>query len=179
MTRLLNRLPHQHSREATSTTSPPARTVVVATDGTTSSRAAVEKGLSMAQELGARVTFVSAYRPPWAALGKPFYERSLRKRLAVPREALDKAKAAADAFGVDAYYEIVEGKPANAIARLAAARDADLVVVGSRGLPSPAAALCGSVSRSLVGQSDRAVLVAGSASASRRPSGLSAIAGQA
>jgi nucleotide-binding universal stress UspA family protein len=134
--------------------------VVVATDGTPSSRAAVEKGLSIAHELGARVTFVSAYRPPWAALGKPFYERSLRKRLAVPREALDKAKAAADAFGVDAYYEIVEGKPANAIARLAAARDADLVVVGSRGLPSPAAALCGSVSRSLVGQSDRAVLVA-------------------
>jgi nucleotide-binding universal stress UspA family protein len=160
MTRLLNRLPHLHSREVTSATAPPARTVVVATDGTPSSRAAVEKGLSMAQELGARVTFVSAYRPPWAALGKPFYERSLRKRLAVPREALDKAKAAAQAFGIDADYEIVEGKPANAIARLAAVRDADLVVVGSRDLTNPAAALCGSVSRSLVGRSDRAVLVA-------------------
>jgi nucleotide-binding universal stress UspA family protein len=134
--------------------------VVVATDGTPSSRAAVERGLSMAQELDARVTFVSAYRSPWAALGKPFYERSLSNRLAVARNALDEAKAAADAFGVDAYYEIVEGKPANAIARLATARDADLVVVGSRDLLSPAAALCGSVSRSLVGQSDRAVLVA-------------------
>jgi nucleotide-binding universal stress UspA family protein len=103
---------------------------------------------------------VSAYRPPWAALGKPFYERSLSKRLAVARDALDEAKAAADGFGADADYEIVEGKPASAIARLAAARHADLVVVGSRDLPNPVAALCGSVSRSLVGRSDRAVLVA-------------------
>jgi nucleotide-binding universal stress UspA family protein len=160
MARPLNRLPDQHLREATNATAPPARTVVVATDGTPSSRAAVEKGLSMAQELGARVTFVSVYRPPWAALGKPYYERSLRKRLAVPREALDEAKAAAQALGIHADYEIVEGKPANAIARLAAFRDADLVVVGSRDLTNRAAALCGSVSRSLVGQSDRAVLVA-------------------
>jgi nucleotide-binding universal stress UspA family protein len=160
MTRLLNRLPDEHSREATSTIRPPARTVLVATDGTPSSSPAVEKGLSMAQELGARVTFVSAYRPPWAALGKPFYQRSLSKRLAVAREALDEAKAAANAFGVDADDEIVEGKPASAIAHLAAARDVDLVVVGSREFTNPAAALCGSVSRSVVGRSDRAVLVA-------------------
>jgi nucleotide-binding universal stress UspA family protein len=78
----------------------------------------------------------------------------------VAREALDKAKAAAQAVGADADYEIVEGRPASAIARLAAARDADLVVVGSRDLTTPVAALCGSVSRSLVCQSDRAVLVA-------------------
>jgi len=134
--------------------------VLVATDGTPSSRAAVQKGLSMAQELGARVTFVSAYRPPWAALGKPYYERSLSKRLAIARKALAEAKAAADAFEADADYEIVEGKPASAIARLAAARDVDLVVVGSRDLTRPAAVLCGSVSRSLVGRSDGAVLVA-------------------
>ena len=160
MTRLLDRLPHELSPATTRAILAPARTVLVATDGTPSSRAAVLKGLSMAQELGARVTFVSAYRPPRAALGKPYYERSLSKRLAVAREALDKAKAAAQAVGADADYEIVEGRPASAIARLAAARDADLIVVGSRDLTTPLAALCGSVSRSLVGQSDRAVLVA-------------------
>jgi nucleotide-binding universal stress UspA family protein len=159
MTRLLDPLPYEHLREATRATSP-ARTVLVATDGTPSSRAAVERGLSMAQELDARVTFVSAYRPPWAALGKPYYQRSLSKRLAVAREALAEAKASADAFGAAADYEIVEGRPAWAIARLAAARDVDLVVVGSRGLTNPAAALRGSVSRSVVGRSDRAVLVA-------------------
>ena len=160
MTRLLDRLPHEHVREATRAIPPPARTVLIATDGTPSSRAAVERGLALAEELDTRVTFVSAYRPPWGALGEPHYQRSLSKRLARAREALAEAKATADALGADAHYEIVEGRPALAIARLAAARDVDLLVVGSRDLTRPAAALCGSVSRSLVGRSDRAVLVA-------------------
>jgi nucleotide-binding universal stress UspA family protein len=160
MTRLLSARPREQTREATSTAASPAAMVLIATDGTPSSRTAVEQGLSIARELGARATFVSVYRPPWAALGQPFYQRSLSKRLAASREALDEARAAAEAFGVDAEYQIVEGRPASAIADIAAARDADLVVVGSRDLTNPAAALWGSVSRSLVGQSDRAVLVA-------------------
>jgi len=121
-------------------------------------RAAVKKGLSLARELGARVTFVSVYRPPWAALGEPFYQRSLSRRLAVSRKALEEAKAMAEDFRTDAEYEIIEGNPAKAIVAMAAARDADLVVVGSRNLANPS--LRSSVSRSLVGQSDRAVLVA-------------------
>ena len=156
------RLPDRRSRENTqgssSTTASPAPTVLVATDGTPSSRVAVEKGLSIARELGARVTFVSAFRPPSGALGKPFYQRSLRKRLAVSRDALAEAEVAAQAFGTDAEYEIVEGTPAKAIADIAAARDADLVVVGSRDLTIPA--LRRSVSRALVTQGDSAVLVA-------------------
>jgi nucleotide-binding universal stress UspA family protein len=145
-------------REARGTTPPAAPTLLIATDGRPSSRAAVKNGLAIAQELGARVTFVSAYRPPWAALGEPFYQRSLTRKLGESRKALGEAKVAADAFGIEADYEMVEGRPARAIAAMAAARDADLVVVGSRDLSLPA--LRSSVSRSLVGRSDRAVLVA-------------------
>lgn len=147
-----------HTQEARDSTSPASPTVLIATDGRPSSRAAIEKGLAIAQELGARVTFVSAYRPPWAALGEPFYQRSLTRKLGESRKALDDAKVAAEAFGTEADYEIVEGRPTRAIAALAAARDADLVVVGSRDLALPG--LRSSVSRSLVGHSDRAVLVA-------------------
>jgi nucleotide-binding universal stress UspA family protein len=135
-----------------------APTVVIATDGRPSSRIAVNEGLAIARELGARVTFVSAYPPPWAALGEPFYQRSLTRKLGQSRNALRDAKVAAEAFGTEAEYEIVEGRPARAIGALAKARDADLVVVGSRDLSLPA--LRGSVSRGLVGHSDRAVLVA-------------------
>jgi nucleotide-binding universal stress UspA family protein len=158
MPRLPNRRPRENTRGPTSTTASPAPTVVVATDGTPSSRAAVEKGLSLARELGARVTFVSVFRPPWEALGEPFYQRSLLKRLAASREALDEAKVRAEAFNTDADYEIVEGKPANAIAAIAAAREADLVVVGSRDITIPT--FRSSVSRALVGQCGCAVLVA-------------------
>jgi nucleotide-binding universal stress UspA family protein len=152
----VDRLPDK--REARGTTSLASPTVLIATDGRPSSRAAVKKGLVIARKLGARVTFVSAYRPPWAALGEPSYQRSLTKKLGESRKALSEAKMAADAFGTEADYEIVEGRPARAIAAVAAARDADLVVVGSRDLSLPA--LRSSVSRSLVGHSNRAVLVA-------------------
>jgi nucleotide-binding universal stress UspA family protein len=145
-------------QEARGTSSLTAPTVLIATDGRPSSRAAVKKGLAIARELDARVTFVSAYRPPWAALGEPFYQRSLTRKLGESRKALREAKVAAQAFGIEADYEIVEGRPARAIAAVAAARDADLVVVGSRDLTLPA--LRSSVSRSLVGHSDRTVLVA-------------------
>jgi nucleotide-binding universal stress UspA family protein len=158
MPRLPNGRLRENTRGPTSTTTSAAPTVLIATDGTPSSRAAVEKGLSIARELGARVTFISVFRPPWEALGEPFYQRSLLKRLAASREALDEAKVAAQAFSTDADYEIVEGKPANAIAAMAVARDADLVVVGSRDLTNPT--LRSSVSRTLVGQCDCAVLVA-------------------
>ena len=157
MPRLPNTRPRENTRGPTSTTASPAPMVLIATDGSPSSRAAVEEGLSIAQ-FGARVTFVSAFRPPWGALGEPLYQRSLAKRLAVSRDALDEAKMAAQAFSIDADYEIVEGKPANAIAAMAEARDADLIVVGSRDLTTPT--LRSSVSRSLVGRCDCAVLVA-------------------
>jgi nucleotide-binding universal stress UspA family protein len=98
MTRLLDRLPHELSLEATRAILPPARTVLVATDGTPSSRAALQKGLSMAQELGARVTFVSAYLPPGQllesrttsvrlAIGSPWLARLSTKRRPSPRRS--------------------------------------------------------------------------------------------
>jgi nucleotide-binding universal stress UspA family protein len=162
----VDRLPDE--QEARGTSSLTAPTVLIATDGRPSSHAAVKKGLAIAQELGARVTFVSAYRPPWAALGEPFYQRSLTTKLGESRKALRSAKVAAEAFGTEADYEIVEGRPARAIAAVAAARDADLVVVGSRGLALPA--LRSSVSRSLVGHSDRSVLVAKNGGGGKRGS---------
>jgi nucleotide-binding universal stress UspA family protein len=136
MRNLVDRPPEK--QEARDTTSPVSPTVLIATDGRPKSRAAIEKGLEIAEELGARVTFVSAYRPPWAALGEPFYQRSLTRKLGEARKALDDAKVAAEAFGTEADYDIVEGRPARAIAAVAEARDADLVVVGSRDLALPA-----------------------------------------
>lgn len=156
------------TRKAGSTTSLPSPRVLIATDGRPSSRAAVRKGLAIARKLGARVTFVSAYRAPLAALGEPSYQRSLTRRLGESRRALRDARVAAEAFGTEADYEIVEGRPARAIAAVAAARDADLVVVGSRDLSLPA--LRSSVSRSLVGHSDRAVLVAKNGRSRKRES---------
>ncbi len=67
------------------------------------------------------------------------------------------AKAAA--ANVEADYEIVEAAPTDAILRVADAHDADLIVVGTRGLGAVQSALFGSVSKALVRRSQRPVLV--------------------
>jgi nucleotide-binding universal stress UspA family protein len=59
----------------------------------------------------------------------------------VPAKALDEARAAAEAAGVEAEYELVEGDPAEEIAKFRKSRDADLVVVGTRGLGALAGSL--------------------------------------
>jgi nucleotide-binding universal stress UspA family protein len=149
--------------EATDGRVPTAATgprVIVAVDGSASSQVAIESGLRLARDFGARLTFVSVYRPPPGVLGRPFHQRVLGKRLNAARTALAKARAAAERAGVEAGYELIAGKPAEELARLARLRDVDLVVVGSRDLPRRLAGLLGSVSRALVGEADRAVLVA-------------------
>jgi len=60
---------------------------------------------------------------------------------------------------VEAEGEIMEGDAAEEIVELARARDADLIVVGSRALGSLAATLLGSVSHAVVHGADRPVLV--------------------
>ena len=132
--------------------------IVIATDGSAESTVAVAEGIELAQGIDAAVTFVSV-RPAIPFLGSPYYEQKLRERLAEARAAVDEAMAVAAGSGVEADYEILEGDPAEEILRLAHSRDADLVVVGSRGLGAVGRALLGSVSSAVVHGADRPVLV--------------------
>jgi len=58
----------------------------------------------------------------------------------------------------DFELEVADGPPAKALARIAAERDADEIVVGSRGFGRVRSAL-GSVSRELLHEADRPVVV--------------------
>jgi len=60
---------------------------------------------------------------------------------------------------VEAEYELLEGDPAKEVAKLAEQRDADLVVVGTRGIGAVAGSLLGSVSAGVVRRSRRPVVV--------------------
>ena len=134
--------------------------IVIATDGSAGSREALETGLAIARESRAAATLVYVRRPPHAFLGQPFYQCALTEELGRARAALAAGEVVAAEQGLTVGTEILEGRPAVRILDLARARDASLIVVGSRGRGTVTEALLGSVSSEIVHKADRPVLVA-------------------
>jgi nucleotide-binding universal stress UspA family protein len=135
--------------------------ILVATDGSAASLEAVQFGLELAEEHAAEVTFVHVV---------PVLDRSFADGIGVPaarphqidevdRKPLQDALALATERDVDAKAELLAGIPADEIVAYADDLDADLVVLGSRGRGALATALLGSVSRAVLHEAHRPVLV--------------------
>lgn len=134
--------------------------ILIATDGSEASAAAIEEGLELAEALEAAVTFVYVKAPPPSMLGEPYYQHAISHETIAAHEAVDIAMARAEANGIEADYDILEGEPVEKILRVAMSRDVDMIVLGSRGLGAFKGALLGSVSRGVVREADRPVLIA-------------------
>lgn len=135
------------------------KSIVIATDGSEPSAAAVRAGFELAQETGAAATVVTVRSAISGARGAPFTGEELTEQLAHARAALEAAEAEGAPSGVDTEYEILEGHAADQILQIADARDADLIVVGSRGRGAITGTLFGSVSKAVVTRASRPVLV--------------------
>jgi nucleotide-binding universal stress UspA family protein len=136
-------------------------TIVVGVDGSPGSLEALRWALAEARFRGADVHVVHAWMvplldavpEPWA-LGTPPLrpsEDEVHEHLeAAAKKVLDasEAEARSVAPGVQCQAELAEARPATAL--LAAAEDADLLVVGSRGRGGFAGLLLGSVSAQCV-----------------------------
>jgi nucleotide-binding universal stress UspA family protein len=135
--------------------------ILVATDGSGSAREAVEFGIELAEEHAAEVAFLHVV---------PVLDRSFADGIGVPaaaphrideldRRPVEDALALAAEHDVDAEGELLAGLPADEIVAYADTIDADLIVVGSRGRGALATALLGSVSRGVLHEARRPVLV--------------------
>jgi nucleotide-binding universal stress UspA family protein len=135
--------------------------ILIATDGSDESRQAVDFGLELAEEQGARVVLVHVARAvdvlPTTGFGMTG---------AVPHDLTDydwsplsEARALADERGIDVRTHMLRGEPVDEIVAYADTIDADLIVVGSRGHGTLASALLGSVSRGVLHEARRPVLV--------------------
>ena len=133
-------------------------TIVVGTDGSKGSEAALSAGFDLAKRLGTKVLVVTVAHES-DLLGGSVYQRKLSEHLDRARAALDAAKTMADEAGVEAEFEVFEGDAAEQIAMIAESRDADLVVVGTRGHGGIAGSLFGSVSADVIRRSKRPVVV--------------------
>jgi nucleotide-binding universal stress UspA family protein len=125
--------------------------MVVGTDGSETASEAVRQATELAQQLGAKVHVVSAYEP--ISEGRLREERqqvpSDLQWMVNPREDVDQTLSAAAQGLRDAGVEVAtharEGDPADAILDVAEEENADLIVVGNKGMTGAKRFLLGSV----------------------------------
>ena len=126
--------------------------IVVGTDGSETAREAVAQAVELAGRLGASIHLVSAYEPvsglrlrdepaggvadasEWAVHQRGEVDATLEQAAAVARRA-----------GVPVTVYARQGDAADAILDVAEERDADLVIVGNKGLTGAKRFLLGSV----------------------------------
>lgn len=140
------------------------QTVVVGFDASPDAVKALEAAADLTAEDGV-VHVVVAYRPLsadetaylWHELPQEF--RSTFDPQFEPHERAGKAAGILASLGVKHETHELNGKAANAILETAEREDADLIVVGSRGLGRAARFFLGSVSTRVVTNADRSVLI--------------------
>src|SRR5688500_17013428 len=102
--------------------------ILAGVDGTASGEAAARTAIAWAKRLDSTVVFVHVRRPPMSALGEPFYGRRVEARTLTARGALSAAVRAAEASGVSATAEVVDGRPARRLVELAKLRRARMLI---------------------------------------------------
>jgi nucleotide-binding universal stress UspA family protein len=126
------------------------RTILLATDGSESSRRALAFSIELALETGASLEVVS--------VGAAVPMRGTDE-LAEAERIATAAAGQATAAGVDARGSAAHGDIVACVIDAAVALDAELLVVGARGLGSVSGAMLGSVSQALVRRSPVPVTV--------------------
>ena len=140
------------------------KTVVVGYDGSDCADRAVDAAVNLVND-GGVVHIVMAYDAPsnrqikeaFAAV-PPEYQASV-DLLAGPRGQLENAAKYVTDKGTAAVHHLIDDDPASAILQIAAQEQADLIVVGSRGLGRAAQVVRGSVSTKIAHHSNINFLV--------------------
>jgi nucleotide-binding universal stress UspA family protein len=124
------------------------RSIVVGTDGSETAARALKEAGDLAKSTGARLHIVSAYEPASGVrVGGDTPERaSWMVGPDVQVDAvLDDAAGAMHANGVEAECHARKGDPADALLDVASENDADVIVVGNKGMTGTKRFLLGSV----------------------------------
>lgn len=127
------------------------QSIVVGTDGSPNADAAVRRAAELAKGSGARVHLVSAY-PDAPGYSELIHSSATRERVSLREVAegvLAREERELAAQGIEVVTHAREGEPAHVLVEVAQEHDADLIVVGARGLTGFKRFLLGSVSSKL------------------------------
>jgi nucleotide-binding universal stress UspA family protein len=133
--------------------------IVLATDGSSDAERALEYARDLALRDGAQVIVVHAFEPIPGYLGVETKSEVAARHVSAGREIADRARERLEEAGVDVETEVLQGPPAEAVLRVAGGRQADLIVMGTRGRGGLTSLLLGSVSHHVLAHSDVPVMV--------------------
>ena len=127
------------------------KSIVVGTDGSDTATQAVKQAVDLARSVGAKIELVSAYEPVSS-------QRLSEERRQAPEDlqwtinpredvdaTLEQAAVTARDGGVEVNTYARQGDPADAILDVAEEQEADLIVVGNKGMTGAKRFLLGSV----------------------------------
>jgi nucleotide-binding universal stress UspA family protein len=140
-------------------------TIVVGTDGSETASEAVRQAIDLAKAVSGRIELVSAYQPvPDSRLRQERKEAPEDVQWQInPREdvnrTLDEAKERIKQAGVEVEVHCREGDASDAILDVAEEKNADLVVVGNRGMTGARRFLLGSVPNKISHHAPSSVLI--------------------
>ena len=131
--------------------------ILIATDGSKYSEAAVKETIKIAKSSGGAVTIISVvdvteeFETEAPGLTEKLEGQALK--------LVEDVKRRVEVEGVKAECIVKEGEPSKSIINTAKEKNADLIVVGSHGRTALARLLMGSVTERVIGLSDCSVLV--------------------
>jgi nucleotide-binding universal stress UspA family protein len=143
----------------------PTQSIVAGTDGSESADRAVDQAGRLALAMGATVHVVNAYRQTSAAtwmaasggfpVSEPIEDEDARIQA---EQIVTRARDRLIALGVQAHAHVCSGDPAEALIAVAEDKDAEMIVVGNRGMSGPRRVL-GSVPNSVSHRAKCGVLI--------------------
>jgi len=134
--------------------------VLLAVDGSEHALHAAHTAADLARAMQAnefRIIVVYDLIPPY--LGEPNLQHAIDARLEEARAIMQKAVETVGDIPCEIHSELIEGSPAQAIINVAATRQSDVIVIGSRGLGTLAGLLLGSTSQKVVAHAPCPVLI--------------------
>ena len=145
------------------------RSIVAGTDGSPSAQEAIRRAGALAALSGANLTIVSAYRPVGHAVALSMSGAAggllldsaelMEQQRQEADEALEHALMMLDATSPFVSTVSAPGNPAEVLLAVAAEKEADLIVVGNRGMQGAARFLLGSVPNRVAHHANCSVLI--------------------
>jgi nucleotide-binding universal stress UspA family protein len=134
--------------------------ILLAVDGSEHARRATQIAADLARVAKSKeIRIVVAFDPVPAYLGEPNLSQAIASRTREAEGLLASARALIGETGSQLHGEILEGPVSEAILNVAASRNTDLIVMGSRGVGRLQGALLGSNSQKVVSLAPCPVLI--------------------